>query len=202
MQEVAKDNKTARYSRLFLHSLSVFCAVYDAQTLCDVLESITAGLISMIILSIWSVNRETCAAADAADRKQIVVGAAKLLTETSTVAQKPEVWGSLLKTIMAVVQQDTGATGPGGLTGAAGSDLADLEGTVLEAAEFDSTYSKLAYATLPDIDPCASIPSAGAFFAGKLKVFLQQPAGAQLSAVIGQALAPQEATALHAMLQQ
>lgn len=197
MQEAARDSKTSRYCRLFLHSLCVFSVVYGSQALLDNLEKLTVGLTAMII-NVWAANRSTCASMDSDDIKHMIVGGTRMLVEGhAAVAQNPDVWGSLLWSLFALT--------------AAGSDLAstsagvgvstELDGTILESMEFDSSYSKLAYASVPTPDPCRDISTDGTtYFATQLSSFLRaQP---QYANTIPQFLPTDEAAALQALLQQ
>lgn len=190
-----KDTKTPRYCKLFLHVICVFSAVHGAKLLFDTLESMTQGLTGMIILNVWSHNRSACAGSDTLELKQLVVGATKLLTE-SPITQKPDVWGSLFKSTLALV--DAGAEKSSDYSGG----LGDEDGVDDEAREFDSAYSKLAFASVVTEDPLASITvSPAAYFVSTISTFTRTAPG-QYSPVIQSALDAREAAALQALLQQ
>lgn len=194
MQESMKETKTPRYCKLFLHVICVFSAVHGAKLLYDTLEAMTQGLTGMIIMNVWSHNRAACASSDVLELKQFVVGASKLLTE-SPVTQKPEVWGSLFKSILALV--DAGAQKTAEYSGSFG----DEDGADDEAREFDNAYSKLAFASVVTEDPLASITSTpAAYFANILSTFTRSAPG-QYTAIIQSALDQREAAALQALLQ-
>lgn len=194
MQDSAKESKTTRYSRSFLHSMCVFSAVYSAQSLWDTLEGVSKGLISMIVLKIWEPNRDGCAALAPLEVKHMVVGGTKLLLECP-VCQSPDVFAYLLKSIVTLL--DTSKTGKG--MSAAAEDFL-LEGD--ESKEFDSAYSKLVYASVPSVDPIEQqAPSTHAFFAHKLSAFCAAHAGQYLS-VIQNGLDSREAELLQGVLQQ
>jgi hypothetical protein len=205
MQVAVKESKTSRYCRLFLHSMCVFSAVHGGQPLGDILEAITAGLTSMIIQNIWSFNREKCAGSDALEVKHIVVGAARLLVESQAVCGNPEVWGSLLKSVWACVDENSSSSG-GAAAAALAADWAnDAEegGAGGGLGDFDSAYSKLAYATIPEIDPCADCTQAPAqYFAQTLAAFFKQPQGAQFYALLPKYLDANEAAAAQRLLAQ
>lgn len=196
MQEAVKEGKTARYCRLFIHSLCVFSAVYGPQLLVETLETITPGLVGMLVLNIWSVNRDKLAAADEVEVKQTIVGATRLLTESPFLLQKPDVWGSLLKSTVALL----GATSHS-RTNTAEDLLLGEEGTG-ESTEFDSAYSKLAYATIPVVDCCAEVDTAAApaYFAKSFVAF-SRSAGAQIMSGIPQFLDASEVAALQQLMQ-
>ncbi len=191
MQESMKDTKTPRYCKLFLHSICLFSSVHGAQLLHDSLEALTQGLVGMIISNVWSVNRANCAGNDKLEVKQMIIGGCKLLTESS-VTQKPEVWGSLFKSILSLV--DAGAEKT---TQAAGEGEDDEEGK-----DFDSTYSKLAYASVVTVDPNEAITCAPAsHFAVSLSKFTAAHPG-QYVPIIQSVLDQREAAALQALLHQ
>jgi hypothetical protein len=104
MQESVKESKKTRYTRLFLHSLCVFSAVYGPQAMCETLERITPGLTGMLIGNILPFNVENLAGADDVEVKQTAVGLTRLLVEAPLLLQKPEVWGTLLRCTWPIIQ--------------------------------------------------------------------------------------------------
>lgn len=192
MQETAKENKKARYCRLFLHSLCVFSAVHGPQVLCQSLEALTNGLVSMLVMNIWPMNVENLAGADDLEVKQTVVGATRLLTEAPLLTQKPEVWISLLRSTFPLM-------GSGGSNAGDQLHLGDEEAGG-DGMEFDSAYSKLAYATIPPVDPCADVDTSaiGAYFGQRMNAFLKT--SPNMSAGIAQALSAEEQRELQKLL--
>ena len=83
MQEQMKDNKTARYCRLFLHSFSLFAAIHGGVALSDALGALEKGLVNMVILQVWSLNRASCATADPLEIKEMIIGGTRILCETA-----------------------------------------------------------------------------------------------------------------------
>lgn len=169
MQDSVKESKKTRYCRLFLHSLFVFATVFGPQALCDTLETITNGLVGMLMLNILPFNVENLASGDDIEVKQTIVGATRLLVEAPLLQQKPDVWGSVLRSIWPLMGKATG------------NKLNTDEFLMDEEAgglEFDSAYSKLAYATIPPVDCCAEVEvtAAPAFFAKRLSAFLNSNA--------------------------
>jgi hypothetical protein len=196
MQESAKESKTNKYSRLFIHCLCEFCVIFPAQTLFDQLESITNGLISMVVLNVWSQNRVSCAAMDVLDVKHMIIGGTRLLLETP-IALKPDVFASLLKSVLFLVggfEDDKSGARSG-----RGEDLLLLEESEEDGREFDSTYSRLAFAFVPTVDPAAAVPSASSFFVTSLAGFCSAHAG-QYFAAIQNALDEREASLLQDLL--
>ena len=203
MQEAVKEGKTARYCRLFVHSLCVFSTVYGPQLLCDTLETITPGLVGNLIMNIWSVNSDKLAAADDMEVVQSIVGATRLLTEAPVVYGRPEVWGSLLRSTWVMLDKSSGSGGDGkaeDLLLGGGDEEGALGG---EQFEFDSAYSKLAYATIPSVDPCAdiNITAAPGYFAKGFSAFVQTK-GAQYMQLVPECLGVNNAAALQSLLQQ
>ena len=203
MQEAMKEGKTARYCRLFLHSMCVFSAVYGPHVMCSTLETITPGLVGMIVMNIWSFNRAKCATSDDVDATQMVVGATRLLVESTVVTQKPEIWGSLLKSVVVLVDQ---SPSKGNLSSSAADDilLGDEDGAGEGGPEFDSAYSKLAYAYIPQVDPCADVSAQNAplYFGKHLGAFLHSSSGAQYASLIPQLVDSAETTVLYNLIQQ
>ena len=160
MQEQMKETKTPRYCRLFIHSMSLFAALYGGDALYKALSTLEDGLVKMIILQIWEINRLNCATADPQEIKEMIIGGTKILCE-SEINQIPIVFGSLLKSIIVLLDDSIGA----------GHE--DTEGLDEEAdsREFDSAYSKLAYAGVTDVDPTDDIPSGPAYFAQTMSAF-------------------------------
>jgi exportin-2 (importin alpha re-exporter) len=191
MQEQMKETKTPKYCRSFLHSMSIFAAVYGGAVLEQAFDGIEKGLINMIILQVWSVNRANCASADKPEVKLMIVGATRILCETS-IAKNPDAFGSLLKSIVALLSAGAGKGGD------FNEDFLDEEA---DAREFDSTYSKLAYAHVPDTDPAAEIPSAAAYFASALSSLSRAAAG-QYTGIIATALDEQEKGVLQSVVSQ
>ena len=190
MQESMKDTKTPRYCKLFIHSICLFSTIHGPQLLYDSLEALTPGLVGMLICNVWSVNRAACAGNDKLEVKQMIIGGCRLLTESS-ISQKPEVWSSLFQSILALV--DAGADKTSQDT--AGEDEEQ------EARDFDSTYSKLAYASVVTVDPSEAITAApAAHFATTIAQFTASRPG-QYTPLIQKALGPREAAALQALLQ-
>ena len=168
MQASVKESKVVRFARLFIHSLCVFSAAYGPALLCDTLEAMTAGLVGMLVQNIWSVNAEKLSTGDDQEVKQTIVGSTRLLTESAHLQSKPEAWSSLLRSTAILVGK---VVSVGTNTGPSADDLLNGDDeNAGESLEFDSAYSKLAYATIPGVDVCAEVDSkaAPAFFAKQL----------------------------------
>jgi len=130
--------------------------------------------------------------------KQMTVGAARLLCETP-LGQDPEAFAALLRSAVALLQGDR-ASGSGGGGGGGGHDeLESFLDEEADAREFDSTYSKLAFALVEDVDATKDIPSAPAYFAVALAGLSRSRPGQYLS-LVQASLDAAEAQALQEVL--
>ena len=178
LQESSKDSKVSKYSRYFLHSLCVFCISFPAQVLHDQLEAITNGLVTMITLNIWEPNRENCAAADKTEVRQMLIGGTHLLFQ-SAVATKQNVWASLLNTLVFL----SNAAQSNGSANLVSDDFFLADDEEVGGKEFDSAYSRLAYAHIPSVESTAAISSAPGYFLSMLSQFCASSPGQNVNAV-------------------
>jgi len=125
--------------------------------------------------------------------KQMTVGAARLLCETP-LGQDPEAFAALLRSAVALLQGDR-ASGSGG----GHDELESFLDEEADAREFDSTYSKLAFALVEDVDATKDIPSAPAYFAVALAGLSRSRPGQYLS-LVQASLDATEAQALQEVL--
>jgi hypothetical protein len=186
MQDSVKVTKVQPYCRMFIHSMCIASCLFTSQVLYDALEAQTQGLVTMIIMNIWSPNTANCAASTPTEKKDILIGGTKLLLE-SKVASNPEVWKSLLSSLIPLT-----------------SEKQDLSFTFDEDEQeeikgFDTTYSKLSYATIYTSDVNGEIPSATQFFITSLSQFTRNHPG-QYSSLVSQ-LKPEQQTELQGLLQ-
>lgn len=188
MQDSVKISKTQPYAKHFIHSLCVFSVVHGSKTLYDILESITKGLIGMIVLNVWPFNK-TNIATSKDDIKHILVGGTKLLVE-SPITDNPDLWIGLLKSLVASF--------------AANKDL-KLESVMdeenAEGKDFDSTYSKLTFGGISYTDPTNEIASGVSYFVVSLSKFTQSNPG-KYAKLIQEKFDESEKEALQKALQQ
>ena len=177
LQESVKASKKVPYCKHFIHNLCVFSAVYGSQPLFTTLESITSGLVTMLVMNIWSENRTQCAQLDSQEVKHILVGGTKLLCETA-LANNPDSFKSLFESLFALVHESEDNNGHHELV---------LDENPEDRA-FDSAYSKLAYALVPNVDPCADIASGPVYFITTVSSFTKSRPG-QYGNIITAALA-------------
>ena len=124
----------------------------------------------------------------------MTVGAARLLCETP-LGQDPEAFAALLRSAVALLQGDR-ASGSGG---GGHDELESFLDEEADAREFDSTYSKLAFALVEDVDATKDIPSAPAYFAVALAGLSRSRPGQYLS-LVQASLDAAEAQALQEVL--
>jgi hypothetical protein len=193
-QAINKDVKTPKYCKFFLHSICIYSLMYGSQSLYDSLESLTNGLVSMIVLNVWSFNRIQCASdSDPIAIKHMIIGATRLLLE-SPIVGKIDVWKSLFKSIIALVFAKNTIEN---------SEVAN-EKILLDDEEdnkgFDNAYSKLAFANISTKDPSSNIVSAENYFANALSSFCNAHPGQYLMAIQSE-LDANEAAAFQGLLQ-
>ena len=131
-------------------------ATLDAQFLYRTIESIEVGLVRTLVTKVWANNGANCAGGEKVEIAHMLVGATKLLC-TTDVSNQPDVWGANLKFILAIMSAHRQET-----------QEVFIEDEHAEAREFDSTYSRLAYAQFPDTELTGEMIAAPIFFATTL----------------------------------
>ena len=185
MQDQMKDTKTPKYCRYFLHFITLFSMTYSAVTLYELFETITVGLNQIIILNVWSYNISACCSLDKYEVRQMIVGSTKILLETP-VNVNSELFIAVLKYILILIDTEISKNS------IRSNSVDDSEVAVDEEAEsreFDSTYSKLAYAQLPEVIQSAEVTQCHIYFIQKLVAFCSSHPG-QYAPVISQSLDP------------
>lgn len=137
-----QEHKTVQYCKLFVNfiCLASMCEAGPSQ-IYQHLEGVQAGMVSMIIQQIWAPNAEGFADAEAVVVAQLIMGGSRLLCETP-IAESSSDWSCLATCVLELVGSNPSSRG--NLTE---FSLLDEES---EAREFDSTYSKLAFAHIDD----------------------------------------------------
>lgn len=217
LQEHNKDtsSKSHRYCKQFIHSMCLFSALFGGTVLFETLDKLTPGLPAMLVSQVWGQNRQLCAAVESVEEQQhVIYGATRLLCE-SPLSGNAEVWGSLLKSVVLVVDSlQVVSSLP-----SRGAETEEALWVDEEAAakDFDTTYSKLSCAGVPDYHSGAAslvpmtlpkdagwVPLASPacrFFLSSLVSQSQQQPG-QLRAVVQSALDGTEQGLLQRWLQQ
>ena len=197
LQEHMKDTKTPKYCKSFVHTICFFAAIHGGQSLENIFLSIdpSGGLLNTLITDVWSHNSTACVSNDKADIKHIIIGGTKILCQ-SNVKQQYIAWGSLLKSIVILLDIDFSKVG---------LDLDDYNSWGLDddAAdrEFDSAYSKLAYGQISDPDGTVDINSASEYFTSSIGELFKQLPG-KFPRIIQQALEHHQLQLLQGLCQQ
>ena len=191
------ENKTPQYIKLFTHTLSFFALTYGGQVLFEACECIQQDMSTLIITKIVEPNIINISSLAKAKTSRVVVGLSKLLCDSS-VSQNQATWTVLCRSIVALLMQVEAApnTNNGGI-----EQTFLLDEELAEAREFDSTYSKLAYASIPDIplSPDATQPSL--YFVSSLSGLCQRSPG-QYNVIVGACLDEHGKGFLQQLLQQ
>lgn len=177
MQTHMKVSKTNKYCRSFIHSMCLYSSAYGGQKLYDVISGIDANLINTLITQVWTPNSSLCAGADLLEIKHMIVGGTYLLCNTP-VNTHPELWGSLLLCIMTLIDVD-------GVKVDGFDDLLLLIDEEAEEREFDSTYSRLAFAVVPDAELQNEIQSPNGLFCASLSTVCKSSPGSYLGVIQG-----------------
>jgi hypothetical protein len=153
LQDSMKVTKTPQFARHFIHTLTVFSKVFGASILYQIIESMTPGLNGNLIQNVWYENRTQFASSSLAERKQVIVGASKILGETPLLDTNPAAWKSLLLFLLSVIMES--------------GQFFDLDFHVEDhedSREFDGQYSKIAFAQFPTTDPTLDVNISGAAY--------------------------------------
>jgi exportin-2 (importin alpha re-exporter) len=137
-----QEHKTVQYCKLFVNfiCLASVCEAGPAQ-IYQHLEGVQAGMMSMVIQQIWLPNSQAFCDAEAIVVAQLIVGGTRLLCETP-IAENSGDWAALATCLVTLVGSNPSSRG-----NLSEFSLMDEEN---EAREFDSTYSKLAFAHVDD----------------------------------------------------
>ena len=193
MKLMMKDSKTPKYCRLFIHSLFLYSTVYGSNALYNILDKMDPGLLVELITNVWTHNRLACTHLEMIEIQELVVGATKMLCDSPITTSQPLVWCEILKSLLPLLE-------------AKGLQMIDLDDTFFideeaEDREFDTKYSKLVYAQVPDNIPTVEVAQFKSFFATSLSNLCAMRPGQYLS-IIQQGMTPDEQNTLQVMLQQ
>lgn len=179
-----QDTKNTGYPRAFFLCLTVFCIHYGPESTSEVLEGVSRGIVVTLITQVWSPQSVAIAnASDDVERRVMIVGATKLLCE-STIITQSAAWGHLLKAIIALLNAKTVDK----------SDLPHIDDET-EDRSFDSVYSELHYCQLPETNHVATCTQTDEYLASSLAVLCRNHPSKYLS-VIQSALNAEESKVL------
>jgi exportin-2 (importin alpha re-exporter) len=144
--------KNIKFVRGFLNVICCYCNAHGSQAACDLLDSIQAGLMGNICVSVWGRLSTIIGSGlgpgekDKIESCHIIKGLSKMLTETNSITTQPNAWIALLSATTSLVS----TLGIGNISvtpSASTSESIFVEES--EVKEFDSAYSKLIYASIP-----------------------------------------------------
>ena len=192
--------KVSAVRRLF-HTLSVYSSIYGGNLLVDEgLEKIEGGLVANLVAQVFepkvSKFTGTCSGMEL---RRMIVGATRILTESSVIAGNLETWGKLAKISLSIII----ASEKKPLTAAATASvslLSVVEGADnAESREFDSSYSRLANATMPSVEATPEMQLGENFFLSSIASFCRSRPGTYLS-VLQRSLDEEQGRCLSALL--
>lgn len=173
-----QEQKRVQYYKLFVHFICMASVCEAGPTqIYQHLEGVQAGMMTMIVQQIWLPNAEYFAEAEAVVVAQLIIGGTKLLCETPIV-EDSATWGALATCILHLVGSNPSSRG-----NISEFSLFDEEN---EAREFDSAYSKLAYAQTEEKNEIEKVDFASArtLFANAVATLSGQLPG-RYGAVVG-----------------
>lgn len=154
--QINENNKTPKYCRFFLVTLSLFMIKYNSPSLVyETFELLTPGLTVMIMLNVVSANLQSCCQnLDKIELQYLIIGLTKLFFETNLAVTalnqgNADLWKAILYYILTLIDAtDINKPTIANLASLGGDEDGSLDEDA-ESREFDTTYSKLAYAQLP-----------------------------------------------------
>ncbi|CCW61512.1 unnamed protein product [Phytomonas sp. EM1] len=177
--------KTPKYVRILIIFLSITVCVRSAEDLVHRMEEIQYGLFFMILSRVWLPNMQKITGT--LERKICVVALAKLLCDSESLQQNPQMWAesvfSCLRMIHDTVEEDDRSSfSPREVT------LNDLTQTPDEG--FTNAFCPLQEAVRKPVDVCQTVTDANQYFKEHIKELLSGR-GAPLMKVLQEYLSPQ-----------
>ncbi|KAG5184186.1 Cse1-domain-containing protein [Tribonema minus] len=190
-----QSHKTVKYVRHLTHFFALVAARHGAAFLARCLEACQPGLLGMILAQVWLPNFEQGLVLSSREEKVFCVGMTKLACESSTpISANSEVFAGLMRSVVAILSPEEQSRADKKKEGA----LEEPPPDAFEDEErgFDSTYSKLHFATTEaGQDPLPDVQDVPAFVARALAAACAAAPGQRLT-VLQRALSPQQAAAL------
>ena len=190
--------KTPKICRLFIHSILLFTTIYGSTALINTLTQLSPGLLNELITNVWTPNRELCCQLELSEIQYMIVGGTKLLIDTAMTTDPTQIqlWCVILKNVLPLLE-------------AKGMQHIELDESAFlteeaEDREFDTKYSKLIYAHIPEHTPTTvstEVNQAKLYFSTSLSTLCHTAPGRFL-AVIQQSLGPEEVNILQRVIQQ
>ena len=190
--------KTPKICRLFIHSILLFTTINGSTALINILTQLSPGLLNELVTNVWTPNRELCCQLELSEILYMIVGGTKLLIDTAMTTDPTQIqlWCSILKNILPLLE-------------AKGMQHIEIDDTAFlteeaEDREFDTKYSKLIYAHIPDHTPTSvstEVNQAKLYFSTSLSTLCHTAPGRFLT-VIQQSFGPEEVNILQRVIQQ
>lgn len=187
------ENKTPQYSRMFLHTLFHLADKFGGQLLFEACESIQQDMTTLILAKVFEPNIEFVANSGQKKVSRIIAGATKLLCG-SNVKLNPSSWAILVRSIIALTAAADDAPVKEAMDFMGDEELA-------ENREFDGTFSKLAYAHIPEFELSPEASQARTFFTASLADLCRASPG-QYSGLLSTCLDAQTGAYLQSLLHQ
>lgn len=164
-EQFTPTSPNPKYCKYFFHTICLFSSLYGGRVLYDVFESSMPGTLKSIILVVWSANIQACCSLESFEIKQLIVGATKFILE-SPISQNPESWIAVFMFILQFISSESGGSSNNQVEYSFKEEEEDAE-----SRQFDSAYSKLAYAQLPEPVLSSEVIDATGYFARSVGSF-------------------------------
>lgn len=155
-----KNGKTVRYTRLITEFFATFTVKFGSQAFIDQFNSVQPGLAYMLILQVW-LPRLHSDSPVRLEAKTQVIALTKLLSDSPELLageNANKIWAQILAVALLILTApDTNFTGR----------INDGDDIPVEIG-YDATYSRLAFASKPLLDPFPEIADPSLFFAQSL----------------------------------
>lgn len=175
-----QHGKTARYIRLVTDFFALFIGKYEFRTFNDLLDSIQPGLGIMLFTQVWIPRLQTDVPTSM-DAKIQVVGLTNVLCDTNILMNNPngqQIWSKTLEGVLKVVVSPNTNFG-----------VLNDDGDAPVEIGYDATFSRLYFASKPQLDPFSTIGDPVAFFAKSLHTLCSSNPG-KFPPLIQQTLQP------------
>ena len=176
------DNKSPQYMRLSMHFFCLFALQSSAEFVEQCLDSIQSGMLGTLVADVWS--KVSATGMDTLQLRRLITGCTKLLCETKLILSPRHV-GAMLRIIVSIIEVDEGADSAGWKTALSEGVLAAVAEEEEVSRDFDSTYSRLAYANIPDPEMSPQEAQAALYFARTISVASTRVPGLFLPAIQG-----------------
>jgi exportin-2 (importin alpha re-exporter) len=175
----------ASFKRQFVFFANTFLGLHGGVTLGAAFDGVQAGLMGQIIGGVWCPSTSAAAVPTAAEKKALVVGAARLLCETPAFLADRAVWAQVL--VRALEHVNVAGQEGGGGAAAEKEEEQTLDDENLEKAEegYTGGFSQLNFAKAPHSDRFAGVaPDAGQYLARQLGTVMAANPGMMQSLMV------------------